>query len=252
MASDTVLGVEWSKSNPVAPRGRGVWTIPLNDIPSLGNRKQDSTSSPKQVPFLLRTAKRHPIIRRGKCFYNNRLSRSYCTHEDNGTPEGQLCYPHTTGSGLAFSAHYPRLFTRRLLSGHCAGEFWTPCLESVRLRFTEGWRQLQTGYMLSYKEIKPSKKSFCQMFTILWQLKELPGSKEIIGYKLPSKSMIRDKWNRWKHHGNFIQRKTLHPSRPAHGPKIAWAASFLSASEGRNFDSITQEHSYSLQTIHWP
>lgn len=161
MVSDTVLGVEWSKSNPVAPRGRGVWTIPLNDIPSLGNRKQDSTLSPEQVPFLLRTAKRHPTIRQGKCFCNNRLSRSYCTHEDNGTPKGQLCYPHTTGSGLAFSAHYPRLFTRRLLSGQCAGEFCTPCLELVRLRFTEGWWQLQTGYILSYKEIKPSKKSFC-------------------------------------------------------------------------------------------
>lgn len=94
----------------------------------------------------------------GKCFYNNRLFRSYYTREDNGMPEGQLCYPHTTGSGLAFHGHYPRLFTRRLLSGHYAGEFWISCLESVRLHFAKGLRQLQTGYMFSYKEIKPSKE----------------------------------------------------------------------------------------------
>lgn len=233
------------------PGGEGV-NDSINDIPSLGNRKQDSTSSPKQVPFLLWIAKRHPTIRRGKCFYYNRLFRSYYTHEDNGMPEGQLCYPHTTGSGLAFGAHYPRLFTRRLLPGHYAGEFWIPCLESVRLRFTKGLRQLQTGYMLSYKDIKPSKEIISLKFTILWQLKELSGSKEIIGYKLPSKSMIRDEWDHCKHHGNFIQRKTLHPSRPAQAPNIAWAASSLSVSEGRNFDSITRGYSYFLQTIHWP
>lgn len=52
MATNAVLGVEWSKSNAVAPKGRRVWIIPFNDIPAVLNRKQDSTSSPKQVSYL--------------------------------------------------------------------------------------------------------------------------------------------------------------------------------------------------------
>lgn len=41
-----------------------------------------------------------------------------------------------------------------LLSGHYAQEFWFPCLESIK----KWLKQLQTGYTVSYEEIKPSKE----------------------------------------------------------------------------------------------